>query len=131
MNLPALVLVTADSIATANAVFGNLTSGPRQITARLSDQPNPDENATPTHYYMMDMSALDTDVANWQAMTAGDMPQINGAWGVDGVPAGDAAKAAFTGGKLKVFSAAGIDTAQPFVDGVLLGEGLHKVPDPL
>lgn len=131
MNLPCLVVVTSDALAVANGVFGALASGSRQIIARLTDQPNPNENATPTHYYMMDMSALDTDVAEWQAMTAGDPPQIIGTWGEGGIPTAGEMQSALTGGAMQVYSAAEIDTAGPFVDGVLDGAGLYPIPDAL
>lgn len=80
--------------------------------------------ATPaTHWLMFDASASDSDVAEWQAMTTGNLPAIAGIWGADGVISSEDAQSATHASVLHVYSVAGEVSAEDF----LLGKGVGGV----
>lgn len=136
-SLPAICICTVAACDDINRVWEAMSRGPGTFTRKLCAI---DANATwqtpATHYLMQDMSATDSDVAEWQALCSGDLPPITGTWGEDGIISAEDAQAACDGGNLQVFSAAGLDdsgdngaTPTQWRDGVLLGAGLMFVPD--
>ena len=132
-NLPAIVICTAAARDNVNLVWEAMGRGPNNISRKMCAIDPQATHATPaTHYMMQDMSAVTEDVAVWQAMTNGDLPQIDGTWGEDGIIAAGDAQAACGGGNMQVYSAAGLETSQQATDwrdGVFLGVGLQFVPD--
>lgn len=66
------------------------------------------------------------------ATTNGDLPQISGVWGVDGVISAEDAMAACGGGNLQVYSAGGLvegNAAIEWRDAILAGRNLKLRPD--
>ncbi|MGE0211815.1 MAG: hypothetical protein AB7S41_08990 [Parvibaculaceae bacterium] len=129
MNLPSLVIITAAKRVDANRVWDAMGRGPNTFIRRLTDDPSPTSESEVTHYCMFDTSALDSDVADWQAMTNGDLPPIAGTWGADGVIDAADAQAAVAGSQMQVYSAAGDVTPLEYVESVIAGRGLSFVPD--
>ncbi len=86
----------------------------------------------PTHYLMSAAGAHDTDVAIWQAMTAGNLPPLpeGVVWGVNGVISAEDAMAASDGSVFHVYSAAGEIEPVDHAAAVLATEGLKFVPFP-
>ncbi len=134
MILPTICIVPAADRDNLNLVWEAMGRGPGTFSRGLCAI---DAGATyeepATHYLMQDMGPTDAEVAEWQALTAGDLPDIGvNVWGVSGIISAADAQAAGAG--LLVFSAAGIGSgsSQQTTDwrnGTLLGIGLQFVPD--
>jgi len=129
MNLPSLVIVTAAARTDANRVWDAMGRGPSTFIRRLTTDDPALVSSEATHYCMFDTSASDSDVAEWQAMTEGNLPAISGTWGADGVIEAADAQAATAGAVMQVYSAAGDVVPLDFVNSVIAGRGLSFVPD--
>lgn len=132
-NLPAIAICTAAVVTNVNRVWEEgLLRGPNNLSRKLCPIDPLATHETPaTHYMMQDMSAQDTDVAVWQGLCAGNLPE-GVSWGEFGIISGADAIAACGGGNMQVYSAAGLETSEQAADwreGVLLGVGLQFVPD--
>lgn len=136
-SLPAICICTAAARDDINLVWEAMGRGPNNISRKLcAIDPNATWETPATHYMMQDMSATDSDVAEWQALCNGDLPLIQGTWGEDGIISAWDAQVACSDGNLQVFSAAGLDdsgvngaTPTEWRDGVFIGVGLMFVPD--
>lgn len=132
-NLPCIMIGKAADKDDINLVLEAQGRGPGNLSRKMcSIDPLATWETPATHYMMQDMSATDTLVASWQAACNGDLPAIDGQWGVDGVISSLDAQEACSGGNMQVYSAAGLVTgedATAWRDGTFLGIGLQFVPD--
>lgn len=129
-NLPTLCIVTAAVKDNVNAVWEAMGRGPSAFIRKVTTQAPPNANATTTHYLMNDESAIKADVDAWQALASGDLPQITGSWGVNGVIAAATAQAACAAANLQCYTASGNVTPSEHAAGVLSGRGLYLQDDP-
>ena len=92
----------------------------------------PVEQTPPTHWLMSYVAPTDSNVATYQAVTAGSLPPLppGVVWGVDRVIGAAGAMAASDGAVFHVYSAAGQIEPVDHVAAVLQSEGLQYVPDP-
>lgn len=126
---PVICIVTAAAKTNANLVWAAMGRGPDTFSRRLTDDPSPTISSTVTHYLMADSSSLVEDVQAWQALANGDLPQIDGTWGVDGVIEAADAQAATSGANLQVYSASGNVVPLDHANAILASRGLSFVPD--
>ena len=132
--LPAIITVEAGHETDVNRVFAAMGKG--EDTVSRACVAADDEEATyetpATHYIAQDMGALDSDVAEWQAMCNGNLPDIApNIWGEGGIISSVDAQTALA--HMTVASEAGLDTPQKvenFLAGILLGKNLKFRPDP-
>jgi len=132
MILPAICIVTDAQKTNINLVFAAMGFGPETFTRKLcAPTPTPTWQTAPTHWLMSAAGATDTDVATWQAMTAGNLPPLpeGVVWGADGVISAADAMAATDGAVFHVYSAAGDIEPTEHAAAVLQSEGLVFVPD--
>lgn len=131
MNLPSICICTAAAKANVNRVWEAMGRGPGTFSRKLcAVGPGATWETKATHYLMSDASTDDGDIAEWQAMSNGDLPAIAGVWGADGVIGAADAQAAVSGANLQVYSASGDVLPTEHAEGVLSGRGLMFVPDP-
>lgn len=133
MILPAICTVTAAARDDLNRVFEAMGVGSGTFSVPLcAINPAATPETPATHYLMSHAGALDTEVAIWQAMTAGTLPPLpeGVAWGVDGVISAEDALAACDGAVFHVYSAAGDITPTDHAAAILASEGLQFVPEP-
>lgn len=131
MTLPAICICTAAAQTNVNKVWEAMGRGPGTFSRRLTDDPNPTISSTVTHYLMSDTSASEADVAEWQAMASGDLPDIGmNQWGQEGIISSVDAQAAINGANLQVYSASGDVIPTDHAAGILASRGLSFVPDP-
>lgn len=136
-NVPAILVIKDSKKANANLVFDAMGRGPATFSVPLvaADDDDADHTTTPTHWLAQDMSATDTLTTVWLAMTDGDLPQIGGVWGENGVISAQDAMDAMGGGKFQVYSAGGLDVdanpnaATDWRESVLAGANLKRRPD--
>lgn len=132
-NLPFVGLVTAAAKTNVDLVWEAMGRGPGTFGRKVCAIDPSATHLTPaTHYLSSDTSSTDSDIAKWQALCSGDLPEISGQWGVEGVISSLDAQNACMGGNLIVASMAGGQTTQDgldFIAGFLLGRGLQYVPD--
>jgi hypothetical protein len=134
MSAVPAILICTDAVKTdANLVWNATGRGPNTFSVPLVAD---DENATyetpATHWLAQDMSATAALAVTWLGMTNGDLPQISGVWGVDGVISAQDAMAACMGGNLQVYSAGGLiegNAAIEWRNAILAGRGLIIRPD--
>lgn len=128
---PVICIVTAAAHVNANLVWAAQDRGPDTFSRKLTT----DDPATPesvvTHYLMADSSCSVEDIAAWQALANGDLPQIAGVWGEDGVIGAADAMAATNGANLQVYSASGDVQPLGHANAILASRGLSFVPDEL
>lgn len=130
-NLPAICVCTAAARENVNKVWEAMGRGPGTFSRKLTDDPNATTESPATHYLMSDASASDEDVAEWQAMANGDLPDIGiNVWGQDGIIDAAAAQEAISGANLQVYSASGDVIPTEHAAGILASRGLRFVPDP-
>lgn len=106
MSIPLFVLAKAEHITTINAVLAALASGPQMMIAQYALASSPQ---VASHRALLNMSATQSMVDEFAAMTQGILPAINGEWGADGIPTGAEAVAALTSGNMIVVPGYGID----------------------
>lgn len=126
---PVVCIVAAAAMVNANLVWAAMGRGPDTFSRRLAAASGIDENSTPTHYLMADSSCSVEDVAAWQGFAHGDLPQIDGVWGADGVIDAADAQAAVTGSNLQVYSASGDVVPLDHANAILASRGLAFIPD--
>jgi len=126
---PVICIVTATARADANLVWAAQGRGPDTFSRRLTTDSPALSNSTVTHYLMADSSSSVEDVAAWQALANGDLPQISGVWGVGGIISAADAMAATTGANLQVYSASGDVVPLDHANAILASRGLGFVPD--
>lgn len=135
MSAVPAILICADAVkVNANLVWEATGRGPNTFSVPLvaADDENADHTTTPTHWLAQDMSATAELAVTWLATTNGDLPQISGVWGVDGVISAEDAMAACGGGNLQVYSAGGLiegNAAIEWRDAILAGRNLRIRPD--
>lgn len=129
MTLPVICIITASARDDANRVWDAMGRGPATFTRKLCDDANATPETEPTHYVMADSSSEEEDVYAWQRMSNGDLPQITGVWGEDGVIDAAAAQAAVSAANLQVYAASGNVTPMEHLTGILSGRELYLVPD--
>jgi len=131
MSLPSICIVTAEAVVDARLVWLAMGRGPNSFIRKLcAIDPEATWETTPTHYLMSDVSSSESDVAAWQAMANGDLPEIEGVWGEDDVISAAAAMAATSAANLQVYSASGDVIPTDHAAGILGSRGLMLVPDP-
>lgn len=131
MSLPVICVVTAAAKDNANLVWAAMGRGPNTFSRKLCAVSGSATDATPaTHYLMADSSASEADVHAWQAMAAGDLPQIDGIWGEDGVINAASAHDAVSASNLQVYSASGDVAPTEHAVGILASREMMFVPDP-
>lgn len=132
MDLPVICICTAAVVTDINLVWEAMGRGPGTFSRKLTDDPNATPESVPTHYLMSDASTDSATVAEWQAMTSGNLPQTpeGVVWGVDGVISAEDAMNAVDGANLQIYSAAGDVTPLDHANGILAGRGLYWVPFP-
>lgn len=129
-NLPAVCIVTDAARDNANLVWKAMGRGPDTFSRAVCAVDPEATPATPaTHWLMADGSADSSDVAAWQAMAHGDLPQIEGIWGEDEVIDAAAAQEAVSAANLQVYSASGDVVPLSHIAGIFVGRGLQFVPD--
>jgi len=126
---PVICIITAAAKTDANLVWAAMNKGPDTFSRRLTTDDPATTSSAVTHYLMADSSCSVEDVAAWQAFANGDLPQINGTWGVDGVIEAAAAQAAISGANLQVYSASGNVVPLDHANAILASRGLSFVPD--
>ena len=126
---PVVCIVAAAAKDNANLVWAAMGKGPDTFSRRLAAASGINENSTPTHYLMADSSCSVEDVAAWQAMANGDLPQISGTWGQDGVIEAADAQAACGPSNLQVYSASGDVVPLDHANAILSSRGLAFIPD--
>lgn len=131
-----MIIIVEDAVL--NDVNATLSLLNMQIIRKLSVIPDPTPQTTPDYWGTVDMTADQTLVTKLQALCNGDLPQIDGQWGIDGVIEAATAQAAFSNGKVRIYSAAGVEYGRPFIDSILLkagpgidGSRLYEIPDEL
>lgn len=127
-QLPVVCVVTASAKTNANLVWAAMGRGPDTFSRKLTTEANPTSGSTVTHYLMADSSSQESDVAAWQAMASGDLPQIDGVWGENGVIGAADAQAAVSGANLQVYSASGDVVPLDHCNAILASRGLYWVP---
>jgi hypothetical protein len=131
MSLPSICIVTAAAKDDANLVWLAMGRGPNTFTRKLcAIDEGVTWETTPTHYLMADSSSSESDVAAWQAMANGDLPQIEGVWGEDDVIDAASAMEATSAANLQVYSASGDVIPTEHAAGILGSRNLMLVPDP-
>lgn len=136
MRLPVIITVAAAHVDSVNAIFEAMGKGANTVTVKCCSTAiaDPTHETPASHYIAQDMSATDSDVAEWQAMTSGSFrDDLSSLWGRDGLLTLVAARVACMGGNMTVASEAGLDTneeRESFLSGILIGKGLQLVPDP-
>ena len=116
-----------------NKVFEAMGIGPETFTRKLCTiNPSATYETPPTHWLMSMVNASEEDVAIWQAMTAGNLPQLPTglSWGEDDIISEVSALAASAGNVFHVYSAAGDIVPVDHANAILESEGLQFVPDP-
>lgn len=133
MQVSAILIVTAAARANARLVWQAMGRGPNSFLMPLTDDADPTPESTVTHWAMHDGSATDTDVAEWQALTNGDLPAVpeGTVWGEDDVISAADAIAACSAANLQVYSAAGSVVPLEHMEGVIAGRGLRVRPSEL
>ena len=126
---PVIAVAAAATIVNTRKVWEAQGLGSEAFMRRLTDDPSPTPQSTVTHYMMSDDSCSVELVAAWQAMASGDLPQINGVWGVGGIISAADAMAATTGANLQVYSASGDVAPLDHANAILASRGLSFVPD--
>lgn len=124
-SVPYVLIAEVAEEATVNAAL-QLLNLQMTVTLTMTDPATP--QSTIDYWYLVDMGGTQDLVNILQAMCSGDLPQIEGQWGVNGVPEAADVQAAFGGGKVRVYSAAGVTYAPPFVAGVLSTAGAGDTP---
>lgn len=128
-NLPAICICTAAAQSNVNLVWEAMGRGPGTFSRKLTDDPNPTSGSTVTHHLMSDASASDADVAEWQAMASGNLPDIGSKqWGIEGIISSVDAQEAISGANLQVYSASGDVIPVEHAAGILASRGLAFVP---
>lgn len=131
MSLPAICICTAAARDNVNLVWEAMNRGPGTFSRKLTDEADPTPASPATHYLMSDASASEADVAEWQAMASGDLPDIGtNSWGIEGIVSSADAQAAISGANLQVYSASGDVVPTEHAAGILASRGLKFVPDP-
>lgn len=126
---PVVCIIAAAAMVNANLVWAAMGKGPDTFSRKLTtDNPALTSSAV-THYLMADSSCTVEDVAAWQGFAHGDLPQIDGIWGADGVIAAADAQAAVNGSNLQVYSASGNVVPLDHANAILASRGLSFVPD--
>jgi hypothetical protein len=126
---PVICIVTAAAKNNANLVWAAMDRGPDTFSRKLTTDADPTTSSTVTHYLMADSSSSVTDVAAWQALANGDLPQIDGTWGVGGVIEAADAQAATSAANLQVYSASGDVQPLDHANAILASRGLGFVPE--
>jgi hypothetical protein len=134
MSAVPAILICTDAVKTdANLVWNATGRGPSTFSVPLvADDENATHETPATHWLAQDMSATAALAVTWLGMTNGDLPQISGVWGVDGVISAQDAMAACMGGNLQVYSAGGLiegNAAIEWRNAILAGRGLIIRPD--
>lgn len=130
-NLPVIAVCTAAARENVNLVWEAMSRGPGTFSRKLTSEASPIPTSPATHYLMSDASATESDVAEWQAMASGDLPDIGtNSWGVDGIISSADAQAAISAANLQVYSASGDVIPTEHAAGILASHGLQFVPDP-
>lgn len=133
-RLPSIITVEAAHVENVNRVFSAMGKGDGTLSraAIPADTVAPSPSTPATHYVAQDMGADAAEVAVWQAMCNGDLPQIEGTWGENGVIGAAEAQTALA--HMQVASEAGLtDAGEPeaFLAGILLGKNLMFRPEPV
>lgn len=126
---PVICIIAAAAKTNANLVWAAMDRGPDTFSVPLTSDPAPTTESVVSHYLMADSSTTVEDVQAWQAMANGDLPQINGTWGENGVISAADAQEATSATNLQVYSASGDVTPVQHMLGILAGRGLHKMPE--
>ena len=130
MSLPAICVCTAAVRTNVNLVWEAMGRGPGTFSRKLTDEASPTPESPATHYLMSDTSATEADVAEWQAMASGDLPNIGqNQWGQNGIISSVDAQEATSGANLQVYSASGDVIPIDHANGILASRGLKFVPE--
>lgn len=127
---PVICIVTTAARDDANRVWAAMGRGPETFSVPLTADLSPTLQSTVSHYLMADSSCSVPDVAAWQALANGDLPQIDGIWGVDGVIGSALAQAATIDSNLQVYAASGDVEPIAHAEAVLSSRGLCLLPSP-
>lgn len=125
---PVVCIVTAAAKVDADLVWLAMGRGPNTFDRKLTTDPAATPSSPATHWLTADSSSLVSDVAAWQALANGDLPQISGVWGVDEVISAEDAMAATSGANLQVYSASGDVEPLDHCNAILASRGLYWVP---
>lgn len=128
---PVIAVGAAATIVNLRKVWEAQGLGSEAFMRALTDDPNPTPESVVTHYMMSDDSCTVEMVAAWQAMAHGDLPQIVGVWGEDGVIGAADAMEATSAANLQVYSASGDVVPLDHANAILTSRGLKFVPDPV
>lgn len=132
--LPYLGIAKAAHVSNARLTLGAMGLGfggfSRPLVASDDDEATP--ASTPLAYCQMDASADSGLVSTLQALCYGDLPQIAGQWGEDGVIAASAAQTAFGSNNVTIVSAAGLadEDRAAWIAGNLANLGYKFRPEP-
>lgn len=132
--VPAILICTDATKADCNRVFDATGRGPATFSVPLValDDDGATWETPATHWLAQDMSATAELAVTWLAMTDGDLPQIGGVWGENGVISAQDAMAACSGGNLAVYSAGGLVEEQQAIEwrnAILAGRNLKLRPN--
>lgn len=135
MSAVPAILICTDAVKTdCNLVWNATGRGPNTFSVPLvaADDETATYETAPTHWLAQDMSATAELAVTWLAMCDGDLPQITGVWGEEGVISAQDAMAACGGGNLQVYSAGGLiegNAAIEWRNAILAGRNLKLRPD--
>lgn len=126
---PVVCIIAAAAMVNANLVWAAMGKGPDTFSRKLTTDSPALTSSTVTHYLMADSSCSVEDVAAWQGFAHGDLPQIDGIWGADGVIGAADAQVAVSGSNLQVYSASGDVVPLDHANAILASRSLSFVPD--
>ena len=98
MTIGIIGIATAAAVTNVNLVLEAMGRGSGNISRKLTTVANPNDQATPTHYFMSDQSGTPEFQAILLGFSNGDLPPLPEGviWGVDGVISASDALAAIT-----------------------------------
>lgn len=140
-NVPTILICTDAAVVDVRLVWGAMGQGWDTFGRKLcSSATEATPETPPTHWLMSDAGSQSDMVTAWQAMANGDLPQIDGVWGENGIISAAAAMAATNGANLHVYTVSGDVQPEDFLlgmadanhvrhGGMLASEGLQFVPE--
>ncbi len=127
MNLPTVMIVSAALKVDADAVIEAQGRGPGAFGTPLTTDDPSTANSPITHYALCDLGVPEEVVAQWNAMTAGNLPALGEGkvWGENGVISAQGALA--VGAVISVCSGANYEPAD-LIAAALAAKGLREFP---
>lgn len=130
MSIPVVLIGKAATIINLRKVWEAQGQGPSAFGRKLcAINPAATYETPATAYLMSDAGVANDLVTAWQQMPNGNLPQIEGVWGVDGVVSAADAMEATNADNLHVYTASGDISPPDHANAVIASEGYQYVPD--